>query len=78
MLENISLIVFGVILIVQELRIATLRTKVMFLDRQRKSIMRSIDLQNNINDKMINTIEHLTDLCGDVIINKFNNMVNDK
>ena len=55
--ERVSILFICVAMIFQQLQIMSLRNRIHFGERQRKSILRSISLQNIINEMLVNLID---------------------
>lgn len=70
MSDAYSIILLGIVIILQEIQIIRLQTKVHYIDRHRKSLLRGMELQSFINEGFSNLIEEL-------MRDKFN-MVNKK
>ena len=76
--ERVSIMFLMFAIGFQQVQIMTLRTKVMFLDRKRKSMQRGMEIQGEINHTTTKLLEKLTNVYGEFVIDKFNNMINDK
>ena len=76
--QLVSIIFLMIAIVFQELRIASLRTKVMFLDRQRKSMLKGMEVQHEINENTNKLLEHLTDLAADLLFASVEYQNNDK
>lgn len=49
MMHSISITLLGIALILQEIQIVGLKRKINFIDRQRKRIWKSLEIQSGIN-----------------------------